>query len=137
MTEDWTVADWALGAGIAVAALAVSVWLGGLVAKSVLAAAQRSDDTPDATAGDSIDSAARVQRGGAWIGTLERFAITASIIVGYPAAIAVVVAVKGLGRYPEIKDNPGVSERFVIGTLASMLWAAVVGLAAGQGLRIL
>ena len=66
-------------------------------------------------------------RGGTWIGILERVSITACLIAGYPAGIAFVIAVKGLGRYPELRENPGVSERFVIGTLASMLWAVAVG----------
>ncbi|HQY32688.1 MAG TPA: hypothetical protein PLS68_01860 [Actinotalea sp.] len=66
-------------------------------------------------------------RGGTWIGILERLAITATLLAGYPSGIAFVVAVKGLGRYPELRDHPDVSERFVIGTLASMLWAAAVG----------
>jgi hypothetical protein len=66
-------------------------------------------------------------RGGTWIGILERVAITACLLAGYPAGIAFVIAVKGLGRYPELRENPGVSERFVIGTLASMLWAVALG----------
>ena len=68
-----------------------------------------------------------VLRGGTWIGILERLAITTSLLLGYPAAIAFVIAVKGLGRYPELRENPEASERFVIGTLASMLWAVGVG----------
>ena len=42
-------------------------------------------------------------------------------------AVAVVVAVKGLGRYPELRSYPAGSERFVVGTLASLTWAAGVG----------
>lgn len=72
-------------------------------------------------------------RGGTWIGILERLAITATLLAGYPSGIAFVVAVKGLGRYPELRDHPDVSERFVIGTFASMLWAAAVG----AGARVL
>lgn len=68
-----------------------------------------------------------VLRGGTWIGALERLAVTACMLVGQPEGIAVVVAVKGLGRYPELRENPGASERFVIGSLASLLWAAAVG----------
>ena len=41
--------------------------------------------------------------------------------------VAVVVAVKGLGRYPELREHPAASERFVVGTLASLTWAAAVG----------
>jgi hypothetical protein len=49
------------------------------------------------------------------------------VLLGYPAAVAFVIAVKGLGRYPELREHPGASERFVIGTLASLLWAAALG----------
>ena len=69
-----------------------------------------------------------VLRGGTWVGLLERLATTSALLVGEPTAVAVVVAVKGLGRYPELRENPGASERFVIGTFASLLWSATVGL---------
>ena len=75
-------------------------------------------------------------RGGTWIGILERLAITATLLAGYPSGIAFVVAVKGLGRYPELRDHPDVSERFVIGTLASMLWAAAFAGVALLGWRV-
>lgn len=67
-----------------------------------------------------------VLRGGLVIGFLERGAVALAIFSGQPVAIAYVVAIKGLGRYPELKETPGASERFIIGTLASMLWAASV-----------
>lgn len=70
--------------------------------------------------------AAEVLRGGLVIGFLERAAVAVAIFSGQPVAIAYVVAIKGLGRYPELKDTPAASERFIIGTLASMLWAASV-----------
>lgn len=72
-------------------------------------------------------SAARTLRGGLTIGLLERAAVTLAIAAGQPDAVAVVVAVKGLGRFAELKENPSASERFVIGSLASLLWASVVG----------
>ena len=68
-----------------------------------------------------------ILRGGLLIGFLERGAVALAIFSGQPVAIAYVVAIKGLGRYPELKETPGASERFIIGTLASMLWAASVG----------
>ncbi|MGY4642595.1 hypothetical protein [Cellulomonas sp. URHB0016] len=68
-----------------------------------------------------------VLRGGTWVGALERLAVTGCMLIGQPEGIAVVIAVKGLGRYPELRENPGASERFVIGTLASLLWSAAVG----------
>lgn len=69
-----------------------------------------------------------VLRGGLWIGILERIAVASAIISAHPELIAVVVAVKGLGRYPELKDNPAASERFLIGTGASLLVSAAVGM---------
>jgi len=67
-----------------------------------------------------------VLRGGLVIGLLERAAVVVAVLTNEPVAIAYVVAIKGLGRYPELKDTPAVSERFIIGTLASLLWAAVI-----------
>lgn len=73
--------------------------------------------------------------GGSWIGALERLAIFACLLAGMPEGVAVVLAVKGLGRYPELKvdqvarssgsvDRSAVGERFIIGTFVSVLWAA-------------
>ena len=76
-------------------------------------------------------------RGGLWVGILERLAITGAIIAQHPELIAVVVAVKGLGRYPELQQAGGASERFIIGTLASFTVAVAVGLAAGAVLPLL
>lgn len=71
-------------------------------------------------------SATRILRGGAIIGVLERLAVCLAILAGQPVAIAYVVAIKGLGRFAELKETPVAAERFIIGTLASMLWAAGV-----------
>jgi hypothetical protein len=70
--------------------------------------------------------ATRILRGGAIIGVLERLAVCLAILTGQPVAIAYVVAIKGLGRFAELKETPVAAERFIIGTLASMLWAAGV-----------
>ncbi|GIG35106.1 hypothetical protein [Cellulomonas pakistanensis] len=90
-----------------------------------------SGDANARALGDGPDSD-RVRaklRGGTWIGVLERLAVTGALLAGEPGGVAVVVAVKGLGRYPELRagDDPAVSERFVIGTLASLVWAAGIG----------
>ena len=67
-----------------------------------------------------------ILRGGAWIGAVERVAMAASILTGWTTGIAVIIAVKGLGRYPEIKSGQGtgVAERFILGTFVSLGWAA-------------
>lgn len=113
--------------------VAVAVLGGGPVATALLRGAEsagfagpsrepsRSEDAPPGTvAGAVVDNGLR---GGLWIGALERAAVAACLLIGQPGGIAVVVAVKGLGRYPEMR-TPGASERFIIGTLASLLWAA-------------
>ena len=53
---------------------------------------------------------------------MERMAIFATLVAGWPEGLAVVLAMKGLGRYPELKQ-PGAVERFIIGSFTSVLWA--------------
>ena len=81
--------------------------------------------TPAGAAGSPAPTT-RILRGGAIIGVLERLAVCLAILGGQPVAIAYVVAIKGLGRFAELKETPVAAERFIIGTLASMLWAAGV-----------
>jgi hypothetical protein len=64
-----------------------------------------------------------VLRGGSWIGFLERLALAATLLAGWPEGVPVVLAIKGLGRFQALKETPA-AERFIIGTLASVLWAA-------------
>ncbi|MFP5313474.1 MAG: hypothetical protein ACLGH7_13900 [Actinomycetes bacterium] len=80
-----------------------------------------------ASAGPAAQGALRGQRilrGGAIIGVLERLGVCLAILTGQPVAIAYIVAIKGLGRFAEPKETPVAAERFIIGTLTSMLWAA-------------
>ena len=62
-------------------------------------------------------------RGGAAIGVLERICVALGIVAGFPEALAIIVAVKGLGRFTELATAEA-RERFIIGTLASLLWAS-------------
>lgn len=81
--------------------------------------------------------------GGRTIGVLERTAVAASILAGWPEGIAIVLAVKGLARYPELRESENAptttpaassaSEQFIIGTFTSVLWAAAV---CGVGLLV-
>jgi hypothetical protein len=95
---------------------------GGPVAVAVLSLA-------DGRAAGRTDSPAEVLedgevlRGGAWIGSLERVGIFATLAAGWPEGVAIVLAVKGVGRYQELGEV-GAAERFIIGTFASVLWAA-------------
>lgn len=105
--------------GIAtVLAVVASVAGGGPVATGVLHAA---DPAAVGVGGGAQDP--ELLRGGAWIGVLERAALTGTLLAGWPEGLAVVLAVKGLGRFDELR-TPAAAERFIVGTLASALWAA-------------
>ena len=82
-------------------------------------------DRPGTAPDDTLEQAGEVLRGGAWIGALERLAAFATIVAGWPEGLAIVLAVKGLARYPELRADArsAIAERFIIGTFASVLWA--------------
>ncbi len=86
--------------------------------------------TPAAALGEpapgAIEAAASQLRGGYWIGVLERLAIFSTIMAGYGGGLVVILGVKSLARYPELRteDRRGAAERFIIGTFASSLVAA-------------
>lgn len=134
MTQPWLAI---VSVAVVLATLALSTAGGARVVPVVLRAAGRRSAAeeaaapvpppPDPAADPAGPQARAALRGGTWIGLLERLAVTGCVLAGFPAGVAVVVAVKGLGRYPELKENPSVSERFVVGTLASLVWAAGLG----------
>ena len=90
------------------------------------AASDEGSPAPDDTEAGA-EPVETVLRGGAWIGFLERGAVAATLLAGWPEGIALVLAVKGVGRYSELREA-NAPEAFIIGTLASLLWA---GAAAG------
>ncbi|GAA2248109.1 hypothetical protein GCM10010401_22450 [Rarobacter faecitabidus] len=112
-----------IGAGALILAVAGGYWF----TVGVLALASRGARRSGEGQGPSSKQAKDALRGGRWIGYLERAGVAAAILTGQPSAVAIVVAVKGLGRFAELKGNPDASERFVIGTLASLLFAAACG----------
>jgi hypothetical protein len=77
---------------------------------------------------DSISDAGAILKGGAWIGALERLAVFAGLAAGFPEGVAVVLALKGVGRFPDLRGEGAAggatTERFIIGTFTSVLWAA-------------
>lgn len=105
---------------VALAATA-SLLCGGVVTICVLALADASSRP------DGLRVQRTILRGGTWIGALERLALTTAMVAGWPEALAAIVAVKAFARYPELKAGPttGATERFIIGTFASLGWAAV------------
>lgn len=98
----------------------------------------RQEDGPEPESPESENTEEREEdadgqpgplRGGLAIGILERSAIATAVLTHWPEGIAIVLAVKGLARYPELR-RPDASEQFIIGTFASVLWAlAVCGVA--------
>lgn len=133
--------DWILTALVVLIALVASAGLGSPIASLVLRSARVPEPPTVDVTGDArtpvvkrretpaTSEVREVLRGGMWIGVLERVGLTAAILAGRFELAAVVVAIKALGRYPEIRENPAVSERFIIGTLASLLVAAACGAA--------
>lgn len=79
-----------------------------------------------ASNGADAEQARTLMRGGTVIGYLERISTVAAIALGFPEAVAAVIAVKGIGRFPELAESEA-RERFIIGTLASLLWAGLIG----------
>lgn len=125
------------GVILALLAVALAAFGGNPVVRWVLRAAD-GGKTPEGTRGgilvelmaehDASPPAPRqeeILRGGTTIGYLERLAAALAIVVGFPAAIAVIVALKGVGRFTELA-TPAARERFIVGTLASLLWACVI-----------
>lgn len=116
---NWTALLAQIGIVLGVGAVAI---LGGV--RAVEATFRLIDRPRGATSDPGLVAAASTLRGGAWIGALERTSVYASLLAGFPAGIAVVVALKGLARYPELKaSSAGAAERFIIGTFLSLLLA--------------
>ena len=141
-------------AAIVAACFALAVFAGTPVVRRLLLRIERREPeifhatVPDVTVGGEplsaptphefdgvpgLEAAGEQLKGGYWIGLLERVALFACVLSGFPAGIAVVLGVKGLGRYPELRTPTGSKgELFIIGTFSSMLWAALwSGLAYG------
>ena len=109
--------------GVTLLAGVVAVAGGGLVTTQVFSLVEDPE---------RVRGAGAVLRGGAWIGALERLGVYVALAAGWAPGLAIVLAVKGLGRYPELRnqEDTGVAERFIIGTFTSVLWAvACAGLA--------
>jgi hypothetical protein len=82
--------------------------------------------TPPA-AGQGVLAAGVILRGGQMIGMLERTAVFVTVAAGWPEGMAGVVALKGLGRFAELRGSTeGTAERFIIGSFTSLLFAALL-----------
>jgi hypothetical protein len=122
--------------GSPAAATALNVAMGGTVAPGLhggIIVTERP--TADEQRKGIVAGARReVLRGGLTIGILERVATAGTIIAGFPEGLAIVVAVKGVGRFTEL-EAPEARERFIIGTFASLIWACAAALVVHLALR--
>ncbi|MGN6446801.1 hypothetical protein [Amnibacterium sp.] len=103
------------------AALVVAVAGGSPVVRLLLD--RTAFDEQEGVHGGIVVGEREVLRGGEVIGLLERLAVAGAIVAGVPEALAVIIAIKGVGRFTEL-DNGPVRERFIVGTLGSWIWAA-------------
>jgi hypothetical protein len=94
----------------------------------ILVVASSGPAARGATATGATPTTKEVLRGGAAIGDLERFAVIGAAAIGHLELIAAVIAIKGLGRFSEL-DSAEARERFIVGTLTSMLWAGAAAAA--------
>ncbi|WAC55377.1 hypothetical protein [Gordonia sp. SL306] len=122
----------ARGAGLVIAtcaAMAAAVGGGGFVVRVVLWTGgvsphrKSGENTDPPTHPDDDGSESGPLRGGRVIGYLERATVAATLLAGWPEGLAVILAVKSLARFPELRA-PHASEQFIMGTFASVLWAA-------------
>jgi len=88
---------------------------GGIIVPSAGAAPATGGDTP---------ATREVLRGGTTIGYLERAVVVVAVLIGRWELVVALIAIKGLGRFRDL-DAGAATERFIIGTLVSLLWAGV------------
>ncbi|MBM7050625.1 hypothetical protein [Rothia sp. ZJ1223] len=68
--------------------------------------------------------------GGRLIGIFERLAVVMALVTSQTSLLAVIVAIKGLARYPDIESGHLAAEKFIVGTFASLIWAGCCALIA-------
>lgn len=116
--------DLVLKAAVVVVCFVVAVPVGTPAVRALLKRVERRQQAQEPGVAGLL-LAEKELAGGYWIGLLERAALYACVLTGFPAGIAVVLGVKSIGRYPELRTPTGrKGELFIIGTFASMLWAA-------------
>ena len=126
----------AIFGGSPAAATALDLAMGGTVAPGLHGGIIVADRRTRAEEQQGLQATTRreVLRGGLTIGVLERIASAGAIVAGFPEALAIVVAVKGVGRFTEL-EAPEARERFIIGTFASLIWASAAALVVHLAIR--
>ncbi|MFF2273028.1 hypothetical protein ACFVTX_12180 [Agromyces sp. NPDC058136] len=123
--------------GSAAAGTALDLAMGSAVSPGLhggIIVTDRRVDADAAAGARPVERRREVLRGGLTIGVLERIASAGAIIAGFPEALAIVVAIKGVGRFTEL-EAPEARERFIIGTFASLIWACAAALVVHLAIR--
>ena len=126
----------AIFGGSPAASTALDLAMGGTVAPGLHGGIIVAERRTPAEERQGLQAATRreVLRGGLTIGVLERVATAGTIIAGFPEGLAIVVAVKGVGRFTEL-EAPEARERFIIGTFASLIWACAAAFVVHLAIR--
>lgn len=126
---------WVLGPVVGLGWALIGIVGGGPIATLVLAAATRGGapsgdhggiivpvDRESGASTKAKPAVREVLRGGMTIGYLERIVVIAAALIGRWELVAALIAIKGLGRFRDLEAGAA-TERFIIGTLVSLLWA--------------
>jgi hypothetical protein len=118
-------------------ALLISSFGGGAVAEAATQPVRREIEALEP--GAERTAAMELMSGGPAIGMLERGLLFTFLAAGQPEAAALVLAAKSLVRVPSAEHGKHASEYFLIGTLASVMAALAMGMAARSavGLSVL
>ncbi|MGW2949519.1 hypothetical protein [Streptomyces eurythermus] len=109
-------------------ALLIAAFGGGVLAKAATRPVRR--DIEALEEGPERTAAMELMSGGPVIGMLERGLLFTFLAAGQPEAAALVLAAKSLVRVPSAEHGKHASEYFLIGTLASVIAALAMGMAA-------
>jgi len=78
-----------------------------------------------------------LEKGGQYIGWLERFLVMLLLLINQPSGIGFLIAAKSILRFGEIKDTRQrkVTEYIIIGTFLSFGWALMISVLTQQAIQ--
>ena len=84
----------------------------------------------DALSDESRDQRHGLELAGRWIGMLERLLVLIAVLARLESQIGFVIAVKAVLRLPEAREkwSRELAEYYLVGSLASLAWALVIGI---------
>lgn len=108
-------------------ALWMLTWVGNHVCRVILHLSgllpDKTDHAPQAV--DTEKALVSTSTAGRWIGPLERLLIALGLIASSWEVMVAVVALKTVARYRELNERVE-AEYFLVGSLASLLWAITI-----------